>query len=319
MQIVSRLNLATIEKKLPSYIGYVYAVLSNSIFVLGHYFVQKISKRFSADQVLFYVGVQLFLYNYATVKAQKISCCPKIPHTTRMLLLRAIFGFVAGIFFYRGLPMVPLSEGIVVQMLTPVITGILAIMLLREKYDMTLLITTILSVTGVLLITKPDFIFGEETQQTNEYPQRTFGLFLLLLCSFLASFSQILIKKLGSVSNAYNTGMYLGLGFALSSAVCQITKGVDVGNASIYIWLAVIGLSRYLAHVLLNKSYAFGDAGKIALFAYLQVPFGYIIDIFIVGRSPDFYSGLGSVSIFSSVFVTLYKQYQTKKVGGGTK
>jgi len=312
MQKSVRTRLSSFEKRYPTYIGYVYAILSNSVAVFGNFFIQNVSKNFTHNQTFHFVGVQLVLYNYAAIKAQKLDSCPKNPRVTKMLLLRALTGMIAGIFFYGGLPLVPLSEGTVIQMSTPVITGILAIGFLSEKYDRTLFITTILSVTGVLLITKPSFLFGQATA-AGDYPSRSLGLILLLICAFITSLSQILLRKLGSVTNAYTTALYLGLGFSLSASVSEVIQGVKGPGLEQYLWVLLLGLLRFVTHALNNKSYAFAEAGKISLISYSQVPIAYLVDIIIVGIKPELFSVLGSACVFSSVFVMLAKQYKKEQ------
>jgi len=310
--LTRRGRLSSFEKRYPAYIGYVYAILCNFISVFGNFFIQNISKNFTHNQTFHFVGIQLVLYNYGAIHYQKLSSCPKNPRITKMLCLRAMTGMVAGIFFYAGLPLVPLSEGTVIQMSTPVITGILAIGFLSEKYDRTLLITTILSVAGVLLITKPSFLFGEVSSGA-DYPSRDLGLILLLICAFITSLSQILLRKLGSVSNAYTTALFLGIGFCLSASIMEVIQGVKGPGLEKYFWVLLLGLLRFVTHVLNNKSYAFGEAGKISLISYSQVPIAYLVDLIIVGIEPEFFSIVGSVCVFSSVFVMLAKQYKKQQ------
>jgi len=307
------LSISTLEKKYPAHIGYLYAFLTHFIGVVGTYLIQRVSRDFSSNQVLHFVGVQLVAYNYATASHKKLPCCPSNPSITSKLILRALAGMTSGILFYGGLPLAPLSEATVVQMSTPVMTGILALAFLNERYDRTLLLTTIFSLMGILMITKPPFLFGA-TEDDSQYPYKTFGLIILLVSSLFNSFGQILIKKLGAVSNAYTTSFYVGIGFCFSSSLGQIMQGVTSPADWIpYLWILLIGASRYLTHLLNNKSYALGNAGKISLISYAQVPVAYLIDLVIVGRELDFYSGLGSLSVFSSMFIMLFKQFKQSK------
>ena len=310
IQRKSRLSIGYFEKTYPTYMGYVYAILTNILLVFGNLFIQNVSKNFTSNQVLYFVGVQLASYSFITTKHNKVPTCHSTPRITRMLILRAVLGFSGAIFFYKGMSVVPLAEGTVVQMLTPIITGILALLFLKEKYDITLLLSTIFSVIGVLFVNKPGFLFGETVPSDKSYPDQTFGLFLLLVSSFLGSISQVILKKLGSVSNPFTTSFYLGIGFSISASIAVVLQGIKNPSLSVYIWLPMLGLVRFLIHALMGKSYAFGDAGKISLISYAQVPIAFIVDIFIVGRNPDLYSILGSFSVFSSVFIMLYKHYK---------
>jgi len=302
--------LDRVEKKYPNQIGYIYALLSHLFFVSGHYFIQKASKHLNAVQVLYLIGIQLTTYNYFTLVAKKLSPYSPKPHTTKMLWLRGICGFIGGCFLLSGLPLVPLSEAVVLQMTTPAFTGILAVFLLSEVYDMRLLFTTLFSFIGVMLISKPDFIFGGSGSSGKAYDQKSLGIILLLITSVIASFAQIIIKKLGDLSNPCTTALYLGIAGVFGAPILQIMSGVNQIYLEDILHLAIVGVLRYASHYFLNKSYAYGEAGKISLMFYSQVPFAYIIDLIFVGTRPDFYSVIGSFSIFSCVFIMLHKQYK---------
>jgi len=313
MSFKDLLDFGILEQKYPNQIGYIYALLSHLFFVSGHYFIQKASKHLNSVQVLYLIGIQLTTYNYVTLVTKKLSPYSPKPQTTKMLWLRGICGFIGGCFLLSGLPLVPLSEAVVLQMTTPAFTGILAIFLLSEVYDTRLLLTTLFSFIGVMLISKPDFIFGTRAAPINgekSYDKKSLGIILLLITSVIASFAQIIIKKLGNMSNPCTTALYLGIVGVFGAPILQIINGVrDIYLEDIF-HLMIVGVLRYASHYFLNKSYAHGEAGKISLMFYSQVPFAYIIDLIFVGLRPDFYSVLGSISIFSCVFIMLHKQYQ---------
>jgi len=226
-----------------------------------------------------------------------------------MLLLRGFSGFFGSGLTLTGLFYTPLSEAIVLQMTASVITALLAICFCKEKYDFTLFLTTVFSFAGVVLISKPEFIFGAH-QDDYQFPFRTLGIMLTLLGSAAMAVSQILIKKLGSVSDAYSTAMYLGIVFVVMAPIFQTIQGIKFPNMTDMMWMLLIGIVRYFMHVLLNKAFAFEDAGKVALMAYSQVPFAYLIDLVIVGVAVNWYSVMGAISVFSCVFVMLYKNYK---------
>jgi len=69
----------------------------------------------------------------------------------------------------------------------------------------------------------------------------------------------------------------------------------------------VVGVMHFGAHTLMNKSFSLGNTGTISLMMYSQVFWAYLIDILYKGTQLDFYSILGSGSIFFCMFITFYK------------
>jgi len=296
-----------LEARWKSQIGFFYAIISQISFLIGHSLVQKSSKHLKSIQILYFIGIQVCTFNYIAMAFDKSSIvCSKSPRTNKMQIARAFLGFLGACFILSGLPMMPLSEAIVIQMTTPIFTGLLAISFLNEKYDKTLALTTIFSFLGVILISKPSVIFGENNS-AQAFPQRTIGIFITLIGAFVNATTQIAVKKLGAVSSANTTAFYFGLGLALGGPLLQFFQGVNSLQSEDLIWLFLLGISRYISHIFLNKGYALANANKVSLMGYVQVPLAYIIDIFFVGIAVDFYSVLGSACVFSCLFILLLK------------
>jgi len=314
MNSISTSLLVPLEKKYKGQIGYIYALISQISFVLGHSLVQKSSKHLTAIQVMYFIGIQVCMYNYIALaldKASGPSPLATVPRTNKMLLTRAYVGFSGACFILTGLTLMPLSEAIVIQMTGPVFTGLLAICFLKEKYDKTLVLTTVFSFIGVIIISKPAIIFGEN-EATKLFPYRTLGIIVTLIGSLITAVTQITIKKLGGVSSANTTAFYFGLGLATGGPVVQMFQGINDIYLEDLIWLFLLGISRYISHIFLNKGFALGSANKISLMGYAQVPLAYVIDIFFVGVALEFFSVLGSIFVFSCVFILLYKNPAAK-------
>ena len=305
-------DLKSIEKKYRGQIGYFYGIMFNILIVIGHYVVQKISMNLTTLQILYWEGLQVASYNYITMSYNKMKTYSANMQVNRMLLMRALLGFSGAGAILTGLTLMPLSEAVVIQMMTPVVTGILAIYLLGEKYDFTLTITTAFSFFGVVLISQPEALFGER-QNTKQYPYKTLGVILTLIGSLATAIVQLLVKKLGAVSNAYTTAYFFGFGLAMCAPVGQIIKEVNPITIYDVLWIFLLGILRFAAHIFNNKSFAVEDASKITALMYIQLPTAYIIDLFIVGIQVDMLSVIGSVSVFSCIFIMIYKNYMKEK------
>ena len=222
--------------------------------------------------------------------------------------LEGFLGFTSAMFLNTGISLMPLSESIVIQMTVPVFTGLLAFCFLGEKYDRTLVLTTIFSFIGIILISKPAVIFGATSEkEAAAFPYRSLGILLTMVGSFTTAVIQITLKKLGAVSNA--NMFYWGIGLSLSGPIVQMFKGAKPFYFGLAIWLLLLGLSRYISQIYMHKSFTLGEANKVSLISYFQVPMAYIVDVFILGVTVDMYSVLGSICVFSCVFLALYKNY----------
>ena len=159
---------------------------------------------------------------------------------------------------------------------------------------------------GVVLISKPAFLFG--TGEVNqEYPYRSFGIMITLLGALVGSFVQISLKKLGGMVSPFVNTLHFALFLGIFMGVAQIIGGMNEVYLSDVIAVVVVGVMHFGAHTLMNKSFSLGNTGTISLMMYSQVFWAYLIDILYKGTQLDFYSILGSGSIFFCMFITFYK------------
>ena len=306
LQLSNLFSFTLFEERFPNSIGYVYALICHLLIVIQADNIKRTSKSLNTFQILAGMAIQLAVFNYASLKRRNLPICYNNTRTNRLLFLRAGIGPIGTCTGTLSFVLLPLSEAIAIQMTTPAITAILAIIILKENFDWTIFINSIASFIGVLLIAKPSFLFGTGLDNL-AYPYRNFGIIVGLTGTFIGSIIQILLKKLGPVSNPYTITMHLGISLTAASSVVQIFVGINDWRAIDLFLMLITGTLSSMAFLLMNKSYSFGEAGKIAIMFYSRVLFAYIIDILIHSNHPDFYSILGSASIFSSVFIMMYK------------
>jgi len=208
--------------------------------------------------------------------------------------------------------MVPLNEATVISQTQPAIAGILAVVFLRESYDLVQFLTTIFCTIGVLLITKPGFLFGNAVEALNLEAERMRleGTFILLFAAVVVSFQMIVIKKLVAHISPNLSAFYIGLIPSLFGSFMMIGKGVKPLDSQTWFYLINIMVFGFLAQVLVNRAFKFGDAGKIGVMSYSQIIFGFLLDMYVLGTTPDFYSAIGAMSIFCCVFLRIYKTWK---------
>jgi len=300
---------------MPHQIAFLYAFIAQTSFVVAQSLVQVLTKSLTPIQVLYFAGLVVAIINYFIMKRQGESTYSKIPKITKMLLFRGFFGFACAVFLNTGISLMPLSESIVIQQTSPVFTGLLAFCLLSEKYNRTLVLTTIFSFVGIILISKPAAIFGANSEkEAAVFPYRSLGIVLTLIGSFANSVIQITLKKIGGASSPNSTAFYWGIGLTMSSPIVQTFKGAKPFYFGLTVLLVLVGLCRFINQIYLHKSFALGEANKVSLISYSQVPIAYIVDVFIFGVTVDIYSAIGSVCVFSCVFLMIYKNHTETKM-----
>ncbi|MEQ2175932.1 hypothetical protein GOODEAATRI_022772, partial [Goodea atripinnis] len=77
------------------------------------------------------------------------------------LVLRGFLGSNAMILLYYAVQQMPLADATVIMFSNPVFTSILAWIFLKEKCTIWDCLFTVFTFTGVILIARPPFLFGE--------------------------------------------------------------------------------------------------------------------------------------------------------------
>ncbi|KAL8293659.1 hypothetical protein RQP46_000360 [Phenoliferia psychrophenolica] len=88
------------------------------------------------------------------------------PGVRLLLCARGVVGFGGLYGMYNSLKYLSLSDATVLSFISPVLVGVLAAILLKEKYTKAEALTGILSLGGVVLIAKPSFLFGKTDGET---------------------------------------------------------------------------------------------------------------------------------------------------------
>lgn len=82
------------------------------------------------------------------------------PDIRRLLLLRGLCGFSGLLCAYQAFRYLSVSDTVTIQFLQPTVTGLLGWLLLKEPFTLREAAAGIVSLCGVVLISRPPFIFG---------------------------------------------------------------------------------------------------------------------------------------------------------------
>lgn len=82
------------------------------------------------------------------------------PDIRRLLLLRGMCGFSGLLCAYQAFRYLSVSDTVTIQFLQPTVTGLLGWLLLKEPFTLREATAGLVSLCGVVLISRPPFIFG---------------------------------------------------------------------------------------------------------------------------------------------------------------
>lgn len=188
--------------------GILYALVGSSLFTLTGFIIKQLRVDFFDALFGRFIMQTLILLVFIIYKKYKI-----IYGSFNLIMLQIIRSILAscGLFlFYLSYRYIPLPDVTTFRYTQVIWTAILAIIILHERITIPTIIAIILTLTGVVCVAQPSFLFGTSQKFSNEtinkhlndsdfesdQSYRILGLGLALACAFAISSSIVLNKKL---------------------------------------------------------------------------------------------------------------------------
>jgi drug/metabolite transporter (DMT)-like permease len=230
----------------------------------------------------------------------------------RWLVSRGLWGAGGFTSVAYGLSTVTISDATTLFFLNVPITAILAYFMLGEEITTLDILTTILSMVGVVFIAQPAFIFGISQ---NELP--ILSVVVLLFGAFASSMAYISIRQVGTKEDTLTLVVYFSLVGVIVSPICAAIFQSFVAIYDPYILSLefIAGVLGFSGQLFLSRGVQLSPAGPATAMRYMDIVLGMIFQTFIVGVPPDGYKILGAVLIMSCVLSTIHKVRKKDKKG----
>lgn len=235
-----------------------------------------------------------------------------------LLLMRGMFGFVGVFGLYYSLQYLSLSDAVSITFLIPMVTAFFAWIVLGERYSVLEGICGLCSLGGVIMVAKPDFIFGAESQadtpadnsaesSSTELRLLATGIGLLGVCG--ASTVYILLRKIGKLCHPLISVSYFALlTCVITFAVILVTPWMTFQIPhTFYQWFLflLIGFSGFFMQFCLAAGLQREKAGKSALMIYSNMVFALFWDLVIWNHIPGLLSILGTGVIIVNAYIVI--------------
>ncbi|XP_049615266.1 solute carrier family 35 member G1 [Syngnathus scovelli] len=229
------------------------------------------------------------------------------------LMLRGFLGSNAMILLFYAVQQMPLADATVIMFSNPVFTSLLAWVFLKEKCTIWDCVFTVFTLTGVILIARPPFLFGEHIQGIEgNYTNHIKGTIAAFAGAIGAACTMVVLRKIGKSVHYYlSVWYYAVIGFI----ECVITVSI-LGEWKLPFcgqdrWLlmliAVLGIA---GQSFLTKALQREEAGPVALTRTMDVVLAFFFQFVFLGQAPSWWSLGGALCIvLSTSGVALRKWY----------
>lgn len=218
------------------------------------------------------------------------------------LLWRGFFGFCALTAFYYTVAHLPLAEATVIQNSSPLFTGLLAALILRETLGWRDSLSILAGFAGVVLVVRPEFLFGGAGAGLDPFAAGV-GLFAAG-CSAAA---YVLVRHLRRTEDPLVVVFYFSL-VATIGAIPGTLLAFEMPSGMEWLVLLGVGVCTQLGQVFLTRGLHMERAGPVTAMGYLQVALAVVWGYLLFGERPDVLMLVGSVVIAAAAVVMAWRR-----------
>ncbi|XP_019738915.1 solute carrier family 35 member G1 [Hippocampus comes] len=229
------------------------------------------------------------------------------------LMLRGFLGSNAMILLFYAVQQMPLADATVIMFSNPVFTSLLAWVFLKEKCTMWDCVFTVFTLTGVILIARPPFLFGQHIQGIEgNYTNHIKGTIAAFAGAIGAACTMVVLRKIGKSVHYYlSVWYYAVIGFIECVITVSILGEWKIPSCGQDRWMlmliAVLGIA---GQSFLTKALQLEKAGPVALTRTVDVVLAFFFQFVFLGRAPSWWSLGGALCIvLSTSGVALRKWY----------
>ena len=218
----------------------------------------------------------------------------------KFYLLRGFFNLPMMIFGFGALVYVPFEQFKAMNFLSPIIVVLLSFIIFREKIFYFRILALIIGFIGMLIIIRPGII------------EFNIGTLMILISLTFWSFIIILSKFVSKDDSPITMVTYqytIMTIFALPLAVFfwQAPSLISL----FYVFIAAI--SGTILHLCLAQSYKYAELSVTQPIWFSGLIFGSILGYFAFNETPDIWTWVGGIVVFSSVLVITYNERNKDK------
>jgi drug/metabolite transporter (DMT)-like permease len=268
--------------------------LAAMFFSLMTVFVKMIGTRMPSAEVVFFRSVISVALTLGMLRHHKIS-----PWGNRkgLLLVRGISGFMALLCFFYAIARLPLADVTVIHFTHPVFVALLAALFLREHVSLRQAASLFISITGVLVITRPSFLTRSAVEML---PPLVVGV--ALAGAILASVAYVLVRKLRKSEDPLVVVLWFPL-ISVPAAVPIMWSNAVWPTPREWLLLAGVGITTQIAQVYLTRGLHAELAARATSVSYLQIVLATIWGMLLFGEIPDIWVAAGAMLVFVGILL----------------
>lgn len=278
-------------------LGLRYMALGAFWFSVMSLLVKVAGEGMPSQQIVLARGVVTLVLSWGLLRSAGVRLWGNDP---KRLALRGLLGFGGLSCFYFSLVHLPIAEATVIQYMNPVFTALLAGWLLGERMGRREAACVAASLLGVVLVTRPGFLFGGGARLEPAY------VAVALAGAVLSAGAYTSIRTL---RGEHSLVIVFYLPLVTVPATLPLLPGQAVWPTP-FEWLVLlgVGITTQVAQVYMTRGLQLEPAGRATAVGYLQIVFAALWGALFFGELPDGWSIAGAVLIVGSTLALVLRR-----------
>lgn len=227
-------------------------------------------------------------------------------HDRRGLWLRGLTGYFALSCVYAAVTHLPLADATVIHYLNPAFTALLAGFFLGEAISRASVIATGLCLIGVVLVAKPEALFGAGAGSLDPL-----WVAVAVAGALGSALAYVVVRKLGRNEHPLVIVFYFPL-VNIPASLPFVVRDFVWPTGLEWVWLLGVGLATQVGQMGLTWGLLALPAGQAMSLSYLQVVFAAGFGVLVFGEWPDAISLAGGAIVIAG---SLWAARQTGRAG----
>ena len=218
---------------------------------------------------------------------------------------RGAIGATAMGLSFAALGLLPLPEVIAISFAAPLLTVVLAIVLLGEVVRLYRWTAVVVGLAGVLVMVWPRLtLIGAGVERAEAV-----GALLMLGSAFLMGLAQIHVRTLARTEPTLAIVFWFHVSCSLAALV-SLPWGWVWPDAATWALLVGAGLFGGVAQIVMTESYRWAEASTLAPFDYSAMIWGLLIGWFAFGEVPEAMVLIGAVIVIAAGLAIFWRERQ---------
>jgi drug/metabolite transporter (DMT)-like permease len=242
--------------------GLRYMVAGAFFFSVMSLLVKFAGRTLPSQEIVLARSLIMAALTFAALRSRRI---PVLGERRRLLILRGLLGFAALSCFYYALVHLPLADATVIQYTNPAFAAVFAVFVLGERMRRREIVCVVMSITGVLLVAQPGFLFGDSAGLD------PLAVVVALAGAVLSAAAYVTVRLLATEHHLVVI-FYFAVISSLASVPGTAIDPVAPGLAELLLLLGV-GVSTQLGQVFMTKGLHLERAGRATATSLVQIVF----------------------------------------------